>query len=196
MIQRFLWVGLSFLIGAFPFAVWLGRLYGVDVRAVGDGNPGATNAWKAGGWRLGVPVLVLDFIKAALPVGVARQAWGWDGGWLIAVSLAPILGHAFSPFLRGRGGKALAATFGVWTGLTLAEGPLVLGSSLAVAMLGLRLRDGWSVALGLLALLADLLWRGWPPTYLFIWLLSSAWLLWAYRADLSGPLRRSSASHG
>lgn len=195
MIPPGLWVLFAFLFGAVPFAVWLGRLAGVDPRNVGDGNPGATNAWKAASWRLGLPVLFLDFLKGALPVAIARQAWGWDSVWLVAVAIAPVLGHAFSPFLHGRGGKGLAAVFGVWTGLTLAEGPLVMGIAITVGLLGLRLQDGWSMTLGLLALGGDLLLRDWPPLYLFIWMLLGGWLVWAYRHDLRLPLRKR-ANHG
>lgn len=191
-----LWVLVAFLLGSLPFAVWLGRLAGVDPRTVGDGNPGATNAWMAGGWRLGVPVLVLDFSKAALPVAVARQLWRWDGGWLVAMALAPVLGHRFSPFLRGQGGKGLAALFGVWTGLTLAEGPLAMGLAMAVALLGLRWRDGWAVLTGMGAVAADGVLRAWPAEYWAIWLALTLWLAWAYRRDLQGPLRRPTLGGG
>jgi glycerol-3-phosphate acyltransferase PlsY len=186
----------AFLLGSVPVAVWLGRgLRGLDVRAVGDGNPGATNAWTAGGWRLGVPVLALDFLKGAAPVAVARYGWGWDGVPLVAVAAAPVVGQDFSPLLRGRGGKGLATTIGVWTGLTLAEGPMVLGASLA-AGLGLRLRDGWAVALGLVVLLAALYRRGWSGAYLAVWLITSGLLLWKYRRDLRRSPRRERARDG
>jgi len=186
-----LWCLVSFLLGSLPFAVWLGRLAGVDPRTAGDANPGTFNAWKVGGWQLGVPVLVLDFFKGALPVGLARYTWGWEATSLVAVALAPVLGHAFSPFLRGRGGKGLATTFGVWTGLTLAEGPLVMGAAIVVALLGLHLRDGWSLTFGLLALGVDLLLRYDFFPYLFIWILLSGWLLWAYRHELHLPLKKA-----
>ncbi|RME75200.1 MAG: hypothetical protein D6784_08435 [Chloroflexi bacterium] len=190
-----LWVLLAFLSGSFPFAVWLGRLWtGKDVRTIGDGNPGGTNAWKLGGWRLGAIVLVLDFLKAALPVAVAGQVWQWNGGWLVAVAVAPVLGHAFSPFLRGRGGKGLAAAFGVWAGLTLAEGPLVMGLAMALS-LKLRLRDGWAVVAGLLILLVYGLARGWSPDVLLVWRILFAWLVWAYRGDLARfPVRRETSN--
>ncbi len=190
MTGQVLWMLAAYLLGSLPFAVWLGRLAGVDPRTVGDGNPGATNAWKAGGWRLGAPVLLLDFSKAALPVAVARQVWRWDGGWLVAVALAPVLGHASSPFLGGRGGKGLAATFGVWCGLTLAEVPLVLGGMVTMGLLGLRLQSGWAVLVGMGAVAADGVLRTWPAEYWAIWLASSLWLVWAYRRDLQGPPQR------
>lgn len=190
------WVLFAFLLGAVPFAVWLGRgLGGLDVRAVGDGNPGTANAWRAGGWRLGVPVLALDFLKGVVPVAIARYGWGWDGAGLAAVAVAPVLGHDFSPLLRGRGGKGLATTFGVWTGLTLAEAPMVLGAGLAAGV-GLRLRDGWVVALGLAILLLVLWRRGWPGAYLLVWLMTAGLLVWKYRHDLCRSPRQKRAHDG
>jgi glycerol-3-phosphate acyltransferase PlsY len=190
------WVVFAFLLGSVPFAVWLGRGFrGLDVRAVGDGNPGTANAWRAGGWRLGAPVLALDFLKGAVPVAIAHYGWGWDGARLVAVAVAPVVGHDFSPFLCGQGGKGLATTFGVWTGLTLAEVPMVLGASLA-AGLGLRLRDGWAVALGLVVLPAVLYLRGWSGAYLAVWLITAALLVWKYRRDLRRSPRRERAPNG
>jgi glycerol-3-phosphate acyltransferase PlsY len=190
-----LWILLAFLSGSLPFAVWLGRLAGVDPRTVGDGNPGTFNVWKLAGWQVGVPVLVLDFSKGMVPAMLARQVWNWSGWALVAVIAAPVLGHAFSPFLRGRGGKGLATTFGVWTGLTLAEGPLILGAALTVGTLVLRLRDSWVVVLGLLALLADLLVRGWPWEAFAVWGITALLLAWGYRRNLDLPLRREHRPH-
>jgi acyl-phosphate glycerol 3-phosphate acyltransferase len=190
-----LWVLLAFLLGSLPFAVWLGRLAGVDPRTVGDGNPGTFNVWKLAGWQVGVPVLVLDFFKGVVPALLARQVWKGSGWALVAVIAAPVLGHAFSPFLRGRGGKGLATAFGVWTGLTLAEGPLILGAALTVGTLVLRLRDSWVVVLGLLALLADLLVRGWPWEAFAVWGITALLLAWGYRRNLYLPLRRENCPH-
>jgi len=180
----------SVLLGSLPFAVWLGRLAGVDPRQVGDGNPGAFNAWKAGGRRIGIPVLLLDFSKGVIPPALACQVWGWRGWPLVAISVAPVLGHAFSPFLGGRGGKGLAAAFGVWAGLTLAEGPLALGAALTVGTLGLRWRDGWVITLGLAALLADVLLRYPAWEMVVIWGVLAALLLWKYRQAFGRPLRK------
>ena len=185
------WLILAFVFGALPFSVWFGKLFlRQDVRSVGDSNPGATNAWKMGGWRLGFPVLLLDFLKGAIPVGIAYQVWGWEGALLLAVSLAPILGHDFSPFLGGRGGKGLATTFGVWTGLTLAEAPVILGVSMAL-LLWLRVRDGWAIVFSLLVLLLDLILRPHPPIFLMVWFVTTALLIWTYRQKLHPPVRHA-----
>lgn len=179
--MTFLWIAFSFLMGSLPFSVWLGRLADADPRVIGDGNPGTANAWKAGGWRLGLPVLALDFFKGVLPVALARWSWGWSGWTLVAVTIAPVLGHRFSPFLGGRGGKGLMTLLAVWTGLTLWKAPLVLGPVLTIGMVGLRLREGWTLALSLLALLAAVLFGGWGMEALALWFFSAVMVFFGYR---------------
>jgi glycerol-3-phosphate acyltransferase PlsY len=70
-----------------------------------------------------------------------------------------VLGHAFSPWLRGRGGKAVAVTFGVWTGVSLWEGPVVLGALLSF-WYALSARDGWTVFVSTLCFVVYLALRG------------------------------------
>jgi glycerol-3-phosphate acyltransferase PlsY len=184
-----IWTLLGFCLGAVPFSVWVGRLaLRTDIRHYGDGNPGATNAWRAGGWRVGLPALLLDYSKGAIPVGLAHFEAGISGWPLVAVALAPMIGHAFSPFLRFRGGKALAVTFGIWTGLTLAAGPIIFGLLLTLFLLG-QTGDGWAVALGAAAFLIYLALHGQDIYLLTIWGINGGLLIWKYRADLSTPLQ-------
>jgi acyl-phosphate glycerol 3-phosphate acyltransferase len=93
----------GYLLGGVLFAVLLGRLGRHDVRAVGDRNPGAVNAFKAAGPVAGAAALLLDFLKGAVPVGLARWVFGVEGWWLVPVALAPVLGHAFA--LRAVAGR-------------------------------------------------------------------------------------------
>jgi len=180
----FLWTGLGFLLGAMPFSYWLGRLIlHTDIRHYGDGNPGAINAWRAGGWRVGVPAMLLDYLKAAVPTGVAYYVFLVSGWGLLGVALAPVLGHAFSPFLGFRGGKALSTTFGVWTGLTLWEGPTLLGGFLGLFYL-LQKEDAWSAILGMLALLAYLVMQQSDSVTLSIWGGNILILTWKHRREL------------
>ena len=131
MFDALIWSCIGFILGSIPFSVWLGRVVlHKDIRAYGDGNPGAANVLRAGGRLVGVVAILLDFAKGAIPVGVAVFVVRMSGWRLVPVALAPVLGHAFSPFLSFRGGKAIATTFGVWTGLTLWLGPTIIGLSL------------------------------------------------------------------
>jgi len=132
-------VALAYLIGSIPFSLLLGRLVGVDIRAVGSGNIGATNLGRACGRRWGVAGFALDVCKGTAPVLGAGLAMGWAGGgdlataaawrWL-AVAAAAMLGHVFPVYLKFRGGKGVATGFGVmlgvWPYLTLpASGALL-----------------------------------------------------------------------
>ncbi len=109
---------LGYLLGSLPFGYWLPRLLsGVDIRTIGSGNTGATNVWRALGFKLGVAVALLDIAKGAAAALVAR----WVEGDLVGVlaGLAAMAGHWRPVFLGfARGGKAVATTGGV--GLALA----------------------------------------------------------------------------
>lgn len=137
---------LGFVLGSVPFSLLLARLHGEDISKIADGNPGATNAWRAGGPKIGIPALLLDFLKGAFPVylAVSSGLLGWS---LVPVILSPPLGHAFSPWLRFRGGKSVAVTFGVWAGVTTWLVPTVLGGVFILGKL-LRISDAYIVMLG------------------------------------------------
>lgn len=183
------WTALGFLAGSFPFSVWLGRwIAHADVRRFGDGNPGSINAWRAGGWRAGLPALLLDFLKGAVPVAAANFLCGLTGWWLVPIALAPVPGHAFSPWLGFQGGKAIAATFGVWTGLLPGEGPSALGLFLAIAFTLLQ-TDAWSMVAGMLAFVVYLGLRHSTAPLLGLWAGNLAILLWRQRLDLQTPPR-------
>ncbi|MBN8621452.1 MAG: glycerol-3-phosphate acyltransferase, partial [Anaerolineae bacterium] len=84
------WLVAAFLCGALPFSVWLGRLaLRTDIRRYGDGNPGATNVFRAGGKWIGVLAAILDGAKGMLPVLLARFVAGWQGWELAALALMP-----------------------------------------------------------------------------------------------------------
>lgn len=177
-------VALGFACGALPFSVWLGsRFARADVRRIGDGNPGAANAWRLGGWRLGLATLLLDYAKGALPVAWAHYVVGLAGWPLVLAALAPLLGHAFSPFLGFRGGKGLTVTFGLWSGLTLAAAPLVLGFFMTLFFLTLR-PEAWAVMASLLALLLCLAIFAPDPALLGVGLGSLAVLAYTHRREL------------
>ncbi len=199
------WTLIGFLLGSLPLSVWLGKLVlRTDIRGYGDGNPGGTNVMRAGSRTLGVLAIILDMLKAAVPVALAHYVFKVAGWPLVPVMLAPILGHAFSPFLGFRGGKALACTFGAWTALTVPFGPFVMGGSVFVFYKLLN-TSGWAAMASLLALLGFLLapalhWRSPGLTAgltlpLFVaWAGTVAIIAWTHRADLrQRPALRSKA---
>lgn len=140
------------------FSYWLGKIAGKDIRQAGDGNPGAVNALKSGGWKIGVPAMLLDFLKGFIPIFVVNYYYGISNIRLALIAIMPILGHAFSPFLNFKGGKAIAPSFGVWAGLTFYQGPTVLGLSFAFFRYVVRIKkDAWVTVLGFVVLLIYLL---------------------------------------
>jgi glycerol-3-phosphate acyltransferase PlsY len=99
--------------GSVPWGLLLTRWRrGVDVREVGSGNIGATNVARAGGLGLGAVVLLLDALKAALPVWVVSSVFPADIGLHVVVAVAAFLGHVFPVWLRFRGGKGVACAVG------------------------------------------------------------------------------------
>ena len=187
LLLSLVFTALGFFLGSIPFSLLIGKRFaGVDIRQYGDHNPGMTNVFHAAGWKLALLALLLDFFKGALPVGIAWFWVGLQGNYILPVAIAPILGHAFSPFLGWRGGKAVATTFGVWAGLTLGAGPIVLGMLVSVMMFVL-ISSAWAT------ILAFLLYGGfifgyyalYQPELFAIWLGNFAVLLVKYYADLN-----------
>jgi glycerol-3-phosphate acyltransferase PlsY len=103
----------SFLAGSIPFGVLIAKKRGVNIREQGSGNIGATNVARVMGIGPGLLVLTLDALKGAAAAILAAHICGMD--WVIAVAgFAAILGHCFSPFLGGKGGKGVATALGVF----------------------------------------------------------------------------------
>jgi glycerol-3-phosphate acyltransferase PlsY len=104
-------VPLAYLLGTFPSASLIARANGIDIRAVGSGNPGASNVTRSLGWRKGVWVFVLDAAKGALAAGIGLAAGGRPGGYVLGA--AAIIGHVFPIWSRFRGGKGVATGGGI-----------------------------------------------------------------------------------
>ena len=139
----------AYLVGSIPNALWIGKVFkGLDVRNYGSGNVGATNASRVLGWKLGVLVLSLDVLKGAVFVYIAKLI-NLDDIYLVLVSLAPILGHSYSIYLKFKGGKAVATSLGVFTVLV----PKVILVLLVIFLITVFLTQYVSVASITVALL-------------------------------------------
>jgi len=185
MIAVPIWTLAGFILGSIPFSLLMGKLFAhKDIRTFGDGNPGGANAIRAGGLKAGIPAMILDIGKGFLPVYLA-QKYGLVGWSLIPICLAPILGHAFSPFLRFRGGKALGATAGAWIGLVgLWVFPIY--GVLAVPLAIFQSEDAWSANAGMIALLgyAILFGETWMVAFAT---LNAILIAWTHRHNLTRP---------
>jgi acyl phosphate:glycerol-3-phosphate acyltransferase len=152
----------GYLLGSMPWGYWLPKLLeGVDIRTVGSGNAGATNVWRAFGFKLGLAVALLDIAKGAAAALLGR----WLGNDLIAVlaGMAAMAGHWRPLFISfGRGGKTVATTGGV----ALALAPLAALAAAGVwivVFLATRYASLASIVAALaLPLFAVLLGSSWP----------------------------------
>ena len=100
---------------------------GIDVTEFSnDHNPGTANAMKYAGVPVGILCLLGDLLKGALPVYVAVGMGLVTDSWFPLIMAAPVLGHAYSLFYHGNGGKAIAVSFGVLIGLAPVQPELLM----------------------------------------------------------------------
>ena len=148
-------VAAGFFSGSILYSLILPKwIKGVDIVAVSDDhNPGTANAMKYAGKLVGSLCLICDLGKGFFPVWIAAQFLPVGAFSFALVMAAPVMGHAFSPMLRGRGGKAIAATFGVLLGLLPYWQPvailvvLYIFFSVVVVIRPHRLRTIWTFTL-------------------------------------------------
>ena len=129
----------AYILGSIPFGVLIAKSKGIDIREHGSGNVGATNVFRVVGKGFGISCLLLDFVKGFLPVLVATNVFRVAGtaptlavpafstlnsgfpadqhlyahSLQVITALAAIMGHNYSVFLKGGGGKGIATSAGV-----------------------------------------------------------------------------------
>jgi acyl phosphate:glycerol-3-phosphate acyltransferase len=140
-------LAVSYLIGSVPFAVIVSKAMGLqDPRSFGSGNPGATNVLRSGSKLAALLTLIGDAGKGAVAVLVVRALFAsepiaaqqWNGFvlglWLVAAAaIGSFLGHVFSFFLKGKGGKGVATAAGVLLALDWRMGLAVLVCWITIA---------------------------------------------------------------
>jgi len=144
--------------------------------------------------------IALDFMKGYLPLLLLVNNGAVQGYGLVPVAAAPVLGHAFSPFLKFKGGKAIAVTFGVWSALTGFEVSLVYALLLALLLAIARLMqhgkpstpeaDGFQVVLGMMLVFIYLYVRKFPEVMLWCWLVIFMILAYTHRREVSAFIGR------
>jgi len=112
----------GYLVGSVPFGLIIAAAHGKELRKIGSGNIGATNLSRALGKKWGYVCFCLDVLKGLVPMLLAAHLVGSPPGvkeqfsWL-AVGCAAVAGHIFPLYVRFRGGKGVATSFGVALGL-------------------------------------------------------------------------------
>lgn len=202
----------AFLAGSLPTGLLIGRARGIDIRAHGSGNIGATNVTRVLGRGPGAVCFAIDIAKGLLPTLAAglvlgrlgqlrmpaAEAWIWLGAMLM-----PVLGHIFCPWLKFKGGKGVATGLGVLLGvfpsLTV---PAVLTFATWIAVFAARryvslasLAAGLSLPLWTLAEFS--LWPGpgggFPPAgagpFLGVTAAMAGLVFWTHRANIGRLLK-------
>jgi len=178
----------GYLFGSLPTGFLVARAMGIDIRAHGSGNIGATNAFRILGRPAGTLVLLLDAAKGAAAVLILpRLAAGiWpvpDVTTLaIAAALAAVLGHNYTCWLRFKGGKGIATSAGVLAALAPWALIITLSTFLIVLWVSRYVSLGSVVAAAILPIATWI--TGAPPAVLALNTLLGLMAIWKHRSNL------------
>jgi acyl phosphate:glycerol-3-phosphate acyltransferase len=136
----------GYAIGSVPTAVWLGRLWGVELLRDGSGNPGANNARRLGGHTLALLVLIIEVAKGLTAVVVGLAIGGEAAG--LAAGLGAVAGNVYNVWHSFKGGKGLGISGGVVLGLWPAAFPFVVLTLVFACVLTRSTGIGTLVTLG------------------------------------------------
>ena len=183
---------IAYLAGSIPTAYLAGKARGVDLRAHGSGNLGATNVARVLGTRTGILVFVADFLKGFLPVWILPRYIDSPNVelWAVLFGAAAIIGHVKPIFLGGKGGgKGVATASGVF--LALAFVPLLIAQAVwAMVFYVTRYVSLASLISAAILPIAILTWWRDPVSPVFLASLTVAvFVFWTHRANI-GRLRR------
>ena len=175
-------VVVAYLLGSLPFGLWLARSEGVDLRASGSGNIGATNVLRTTGRLLASVVLALDCSKGVLAVWLARLL---DGRIevMVVCAVAVVAGHMWPLWAQFRGGKGVATAAGAWVMLA----PVAVAWSVVIfvsIVATTRYVSAGSVVAAVMVPIVTVLLDGRASTSIGAVVLA-ALIVWRHRANLS-----------
>jgi len=174
---------IGYAFGSLSPAAAAARIRGADLRSIGSGNLGATNAARAMGVGVGVVVGLLDVVKGFLPVWFFSR-YGDPCGQV--AGLAAVLGHVTSPLLKGRGGKGVATSLGAILAVEpMWAIPVLVGFGVTVALTR-QVGIGSVIGSVLLIPTSFLLWDGWAGVVFAVGL--TAIVLYRHRRNMRSYL--------
>jgi len=188
----------GYLLGSIPSGYLAGRwLKGIDIRQEGSGSTGATNVLRVVGKGPALAVFVVDVLKGALavllakavlePLGQPLSANGWQiDGWIVLAGLAGLAGHIWPIWLGWKGGKAVATGLGMLLGVSWPVGLACFGIFLTVLSFS-RIVSLSSVVAALslpLLMLGSFGSGGIRPAYLLLAVLTTVLVVWRHRSNI------------
>ena len=181
---------MGYLLGSIPFGLLLTRAVGIDIRAVGSGNIGATNVLRTGNKGLAALTLIADALKGTAAALIAGH-FGVELG--MAAGFAAFLGHIFPVWLGFKGGKGVATYLGVLFGLAWQAGLVFVAVWIAVAAI-----SRYSSLAALVCAVATpvaLLWLG-HQDYAILFAVMSVIVVIKHRANIERLLARTESRIG
>ncbi len=182
----------AYVIGSINFAVFIGRMHGIDIREEGSGNPGMSNVLRTLGKAPAAMVLLADAVKGVAGAYAGLIAGGTGdflGPWVFAAGFAAVVGHCYPIFHKFKGGKGVATGAGV----VVFTMPLVAAIVIGGWFLLVRAMKLASVA-SLIATSAAIplaLWRG-IGTEALVWFLATiALIVWRHKGNIERMLSGS-----
>ncbi len=183
---------IAYLIGAIPFGFLIPKLFGIaDVRKLGSGNVGATNAYRTAGPVAGILVLIFDIGKGVAAVMLARFIPGTvipTEYLLFAAGMAAILGHIFTIFLGFKGGKGVNTALGVMITILPLETLVALVVFIIIVSITHYISLGSMLAASMLFLMTFAEWlfklKEIPPVYVVVTLLLVLLILFSHRSNI------------
>lgn len=187
-------VATAYLLGSIPFGLIFGRfLGGVDIRTAGSGNIGFTNVLRIAGKRAAAITLLGDVGKGVVAVWAAGMLVS-DAGWELIAAMAAVIGHNYPLFLRFRGGKGVATSFGALFACDPLMGGLTLALWLIPVLIWRYASLGALVAFSLLPV--EVLLLGYPTEMLLFAVFLGVMAIYRHRENLRRLLAGSEARMG
>jgi glycerol-3-phosphate acyltransferase PlsY len=190
--------GLSYAVGSLSSGYLVGKLYrNVDLRRVGSGSTGATNTFRNLGPGAGVLVALLDILKGATAVWIARQIVLDGSGYLpvaeTTAAIGAVVGHCWPAFTEGRGGRGVATAFGGFMFIaTTAWAAAVIAFVLAIVFTRIVSVASLASVAGALGGYLLLTWTGYahfhPATLVFV-LVAGGIIVWRHRPNIERIMR-------
>jgi glycerol-3-phosphate acyltransferase PlsY len=188
----------AYAVGSLSSGYFVGKLYrNVDLRRVGSGSTGATNTFRTLGPGAGILVALLDILKGAAAVWIARQIVP-DGSTYLPVAeasaaLGAVIGHCWPAFTEGRGGRGVATAFGAFMFIaTSAWVAAVIAFVLGMAFTRIVSVASLASVAGALSSYLILTWLGYlqfhPATLVFV-LVAGGVIVWRHRPNIERIMR-------
>jgi glycerol-3-phosphate acyltransferase PlsY len=179
---------ISYLLGSIPSSYILGKIFfGLDLRTMGSGNLGATNALRSFGKTTATAVLFMDIAKGWVPIRYFSVTGENQIGslWILAWGLAAILGHIFSCWVKFRGGKGVATSCGVFLAIAPIAGMISLCSWLVAFLISKKASVGSLVASFVLPIGVYFDPNATDPALLYFSVSLSLLIIWTHRTNLA-----------